>query len=84
LRFDLVELRLFLHVAEAQNITHGAKRSNLALGSASARFAAWRSPSAPFLARGRRGVKLTLAINALSRTRGWAAKHSAFQSAASC
>src|SRR5215475_15806223 len=38
LRFDLVDLRLFLHVAEAQTITHGAERSNLALASASARI----------------------------------------------
>jgi hypothetical protein len=33
--FDLVDLRLFLHIAEIRSITHGAERSNLALASAS-------------------------------------------------
>src|SRR6266446_6249744 len=35
LRFDLVDLRLFLCVAEASSITHGAARANMALASAS-------------------------------------------------
>jgi DNA-binding transcriptional LysR family regulator len=38
MRFDLIDLRLFLQVAEARSITHGARRSNLALASASARI----------------------------------------------
>jgi DNA-binding transcriptional LysR family regulator len=62
LRFDLVDLRLFLHVAEAQSITHGAERSNLALASASARIRGMEvALGTPLLARDRRGVKLTAA-----------------------
>ena len=37
MHFDLTDLRLFLHVAEAGSITAGAARSGLALASASAR-----------------------------------------------
>ena len=38
MRFDLTDLRLFLHVAEAASITGGAARAGLALASASARI----------------------------------------------
>ena len=62
MRFDLVDLRLFLHIAEAQTITHGAERSNLALASASARIRGMEvALGTPLLARDRRGVKLTAA-----------------------
>lgn len=62
MRFDLVDLRLFLHVAEAQSITHGAERSNLALASASGRIRAMEiALGTPLLARNRRGVNLTSA-----------------------
>jgi DNA-binding transcriptional LysR family regulator len=62
LRFDLVDLRLFLHVAEARSITHGAERSNLALASASARIRGMETTlGVPLLARDRRGVSLTAA-----------------------
>jgi DNA-binding transcriptional LysR family regulator len=62
LRFDLVDLRLFLHVAEARSITHGAERSNLALASASARIRGMETTlGVPLLARDRRGVNLTAA-----------------------
>ena len=37
-RFDLTDLRLFLHVAEAASITQGASRTNMALASASERI----------------------------------------------
>ena len=37
MRFDLADLRLFLHVVEAGSITHGARQANLALPSASER-----------------------------------------------
>ena len=37
MRFDLTDLRLFRHVAEARSITGGAERANLALASARAR-----------------------------------------------
>ena len=62
MRFDLVDLRLFLHVAEARSITHGAERSNLALASASARIRGMETTlGVPLLARDRRGVSLTAA-----------------------
>ena len=62
MRFDLVDLRLFLHVAEARSITHGAERSNLALASASARIRGMETAlGVPLLARDRRGVSLTAA-----------------------
>jgi DNA-binding transcriptional LysR family regulator len=62
LRFDLVDLRLFLHVAEARSITHGAERSNLALASASARIRGMETTlGVPLLARDRRGVSMTAA-----------------------
>ncbi|MGO9991148.1 MAG: LysR family transcriptional regulator [Steroidobacteraceae bacterium] len=38
MRFDLVDLQLFLHVAEAASITRGADMSNMALASASERI----------------------------------------------
>jgi DNA-binding transcriptional LysR family regulator len=60
MRFDLVDLKLFLHVAEARSITHGADRSNLALASASARIRGMEDAlGAPLLLRDRRGVSLS-------------------------
>jgi DNA-binding transcriptional LysR family regulator len=38
MRFDLVDLQLFLHIVEAASITHGAAMSNMALASASERI----------------------------------------------
>ena len=67
MRFDLVDLQLFLHVAEAANITHGAERSNLALASASGRIRKMEElAGTPLIERGRRGVMLTLAGRALA------------------
>ncbi|CAN5853926.1 LysR substrate-binding domain-containing protein [soil metagenome] len=60
MRFDLVDLRLFLHVAEARSITHGAHRANLALASASARIRSLEHRlGIDLLRRDRRGVSLT-------------------------
>ena len=60
MRFDLVDLRLFLHVAEAQSITHGAERANLALASASARIRGMEEAlGVALLVRNRRGVVLS-------------------------
>jgi DNA-binding transcriptional LysR family regulator len=60
MRFDLVDLRLFLHVAEARSITHGAERANLALASASARIRGMEETlGVPLLVRDRRGVSLS-------------------------
>jgi DNA-binding transcriptional LysR family regulator len=38
MRFDLVDLQLFVAVADSGSITHGAMRAHLALASASARI----------------------------------------------
>lgn len=60
MRFDLTDLRLFRHVAETHSITGGAKRSNLALASASARVRGMEDAlGVRLLKRGRRGVELT-------------------------
>ena len=60
IRFDLTDLRLFVHVAEVGSITHGATRANMALASASERIRAMEEAlGAPLLERKRRGVRLT-------------------------
>lgn len=60
MRFDLIDLRLFLHVAEARSITHGSERANLALASASARIRGMEQTlGVDLLKRDRRGVSLT-------------------------
>ena len=66
MRFDLTDLRLFVHVADAASITHGAARANMALASASARVRGMEDTlGVPLLERGRRGVRLTPAGRAL-------------------
>jgi DNA-binding transcriptional LysR family regulator len=66
MRFDLVDLRLVLNVADAGNITHGAARSGLALASASERIRDMeRELGAPLFERQRRGVAPTAAGLAL-------------------
>jgi molybdate transport repressor ModE-like protein len=66
IRFDLIDLRLFLHVAEAASITHGAARANMALASASERIRAMEEAlGAPLLERKRRGIRLTPVGSAL-------------------
>ncbi len=66
MRFDLVDLQLFVAVAEARSITHGAARSNLALASASARIKDLEQAlGVALLTRGRRGVVLTAAGESL-------------------
>ncbi len=62
MHFDLVDMRLFVAVAEARSITHGAERSGLALASASARIKGMEAAlGVPLLERQRRGVRLTAA-----------------------
>jgi DNA-binding transcriptional LysR family regulator len=57
MRFDLVDLSLFRHVADAGSITHGAERANLALGAASTRIRNMEQTlGAQLLTRGRQGV----------------------------
>ena len=66
MRFDLVDLRLFLLVVEAANITHGAMRAGMALASANERIRLMEeSLGAPLLERHRRGVRATPAGAAL-------------------
>lgn len=66
MRFDLTDLRLFVHVAEAASITHGASRTRLALASASARITGMeKALGTALLRRGRRGVQTTPAGQAL-------------------
>ena len=65
-RFDLIDLRLFVQVAESASITHGAEQANMALASASARIRGMEETlGVPLLDRGPRGVKLTPAGRAL-------------------
>ena len=60
MRFDLVDMRLLVHVADAHSITHGAERANLALSSASARIRGMEEAlGVPLLVRNRGGVSLT-------------------------
>jgi DNA-binding transcriptional LysR family regulator len=67
MRFDLTDLRLFLHVVEAESITHGAERANLALASASARIRGMEETSGvALLERNPRGVRPTPAGVALA------------------
>jgi DNA-binding transcriptional LysR family regulator len=66
MQFDLVDLQLFVAIAEANSITHGAARANLALASASARIKALEATlGVALLVRGRRGIVLTAAGEAL-------------------
>jgi DNA-binding transcriptional LysR family regulator len=66
MRFDLVDLRLFIAVADARSITHGAIRAHLALASASARIKGLEAElGAALLKRGRRGIELTAAGESL-------------------
>jgi DNA-binding transcriptional LysR family regulator len=60
MRFDLIDLDLFRHVAEAGSITAGAARANLALAAASTRLRKMEaSLGAALLVRGRQGVTPT-------------------------
>jgi DNA-binding transcriptional LysR family regulator len=66
MRFDLVDLQLFISVADSRSITRGAARANLALASASARIKGLEQAfGVGLLKRGRRGVELTAAGESL-------------------
>ncbi|GAB3379122.1 LysR substrate-binding domain-containing protein [Massilia agri] len=68
MRFDLVDLRLFLTVVECGSLTHGARAMHLALASVSERIAGMEEVlGAPLLERNRRGVRVTPAGEALVR-----------------
>ena len=67
MRFDLSDLRLFLHVIEAGSITHGAERAHLALAAASARIRNMEAAlGALLLHRERQGVTPTPAGRTLA------------------
>jgi DNA-binding transcriptional LysR family regulator len=66
MRFDLVDLQLFVAVADSGSITAGAHRAHLALASASARIKGLElALGAALLKRRRRGVELTAAGESL-------------------
>lgn len=68
MHFDLTDLRLYLNVLDAGNITAGAVRSHLSLAAASARIRAMEASfGIEFLLRGRRGVTPTPAGMALAQ-----------------
>ena len=68
MRFDLIDLRLFLHVVEAGSITAGAERMHLALAAASARIRNMEETlGTALLERERQGVLPTPAGHALVR-----------------
>ncbi|RZT83512.1 DNA-binding transcriptional LysR family regulator [Pseudonocardia sediminis] len=68
MRYDLVDLRLFLHVLDEGSITAGAVRMHLSLPSASARVRSLeRQAGVDLLVRGRRGVRPTPAGTSLAR-----------------
>jgi DNA-binding transcriptional LysR family regulator len=67
-RYDLDDLRLFLHILTEGSITAGARRMHMALPSASARVRSFeRSAGVALLIRGRRGVRPTPAGTTLAR-----------------
>ncbi|HKU05157.1 MAG TPA: LysR family transcriptional regulator, partial [Bradyrhizobium sp.] len=66
MRFDLVDLQLFVAVAETRSITAGAARVHLALASASERIKGLEAAlGVALFKRGRRGVELTAAGESL-------------------
>jgi len=61
-RFDLTDLKLFLHVVEAGSITHGAERMHIAVAAASTRIRNMElTLGTPLLQRERLGVQPTAA-----------------------
>lgn len=68
MRYDLEDLRLFVHVVTEGSITAGARRMHLSLPSASARVRALEAQAGlPLLIRERRGIRPTPAGSTLAR-----------------
>ena len=66
MRYDLVDLQLFVQIAETNSITRGAEQSHMSLASASARIRGMEAAlGVPLLHRGARGVTPTPAGQAL-------------------
>ena len=68
LDFDLIDLRLFLHIVDGGSITAGARAANLSLAAGSARVLGMEQALAtPLLTRGHRGAIPTAAGLALAQ-----------------
>lgn len=68
MKYDLTDLRLFVAIAETQNLTHGASRVHLAASSASHRIRQLEETlGTPLFQRQARGVLLTRAGESLLR-----------------
>lgn len=68
MHFDLIDLKLYLKILDAGNITAGATSSHLSLAAASARIRAMEaSLGTAFFERGRRGISPTPAGKALAQ-----------------
>jgi DNA-binding transcriptional LysR family regulator len=68
MHFDLIDLKLYLNILDAGNITAGAASSHLSLAAASARIRAMEaSLGTAFFERGRRGISPTPAGKALAQ-----------------
>jgi DNA-binding transcriptional LysR family regulator len=68
MKYDLVDLKLFIAIAEARNLTRGAEQANLAPSSASHRLSRLEDAlGAPLFAREARGVRLNAAGEVLLR-----------------
>ena len=66
LRFDLIDLRLFVNVHDAGTITGGAEATHMTLASASERIRGMEDDlGVPLLLRDRRGIRITPAGRAL-------------------
>lgn len=66
IRYDLVDLRLFISIAEAGNLTRGAEHVHLSVGAASTRLKGLEEAlGAPLFTRSSLGVRLTPAGDAL-------------------
>src|SRR3990167_4008320 len=71
MRYDLVDLRLFIAITEEHNLTRGAARVHLAPSSASHRLRQLEEAlGAPLFGRQARGLELTRAGAALLRRAG--------------
>src|SRR3954467_13421959 len=67
MHFDLVDLRLFVHVADTQSMTRGAERAHLSVPAASIRIKNLEeSVGAKLLSRNPQGVTLTAPGQALA------------------
>jgi DNA-binding transcriptional LysR family regulator len=67
MHFDLVDLRLFVHVADTRSVTRGAERGHLSVPAASIRIKNLEeNVGAQLLSRGRQGVTLTPAGQAFA------------------